>query len=233
MTTIPGRFLGGLSLVLGPLTIATAVALRSGYDFFFPSQLAEYAVHPRLVVISSSAFVVGTVLLWPGLLTLAQRIAPARPRLAWWGCVLAITGLFKRAFDAGADYLAYELVRVQGLAVATQAVADSYSGFNIMRTASPAIMAGWVVLAIGAWRSGVLGLAPAIALGAVAALPMGVLKGSHLGSQVAAAGLLIALVPLGVRVLRDGPWPGWRRVALGAAVTVVVGTAFVVLGTLG
>jgi len=171
--------------------------------------------------------------LWPGIVILVQLIGASRPRLAWWGGALAIFGLFGRAFDAGADYLAFELVRVQGLAVATQAVADSYSGYHIMRTASPAIMAGWIVLAIGAWRSKVLGLVPAIALGLMAAMPIGVLKGSHLGSQLAAAGLVIALVPLGVRTLREAGWPGWRRAAVGTLATVVIGAAFAVLGMLG
>jgi hypothetical protein len=49
-------------------------------------------------------------------------------------------------------------------------------------------------------------------------VPLGVLKGSSDPiSLTALLGLAVALVPLGVAVLRDGPAPRWRAVALAVA----------------
>ncbi|WKD37305.1 hypothetical protein KO717_17295 [Streptomyces xanthophaeus] len=69
-----------------------------------------------------------------------------------------------------------------------------------------------------------LGPVRALALAAAAALPLGVLKGTTPLSVVAAAGLCVALVPLGIAVLRDGG-PAPRRanvVRWAAAITVTV-----------
>ncbi|PZG19050.1 hypothetical protein C1J01_13400 [Nonomuraea aridisoli] len=61
-----------------------------------------------------------------------------------------------------------------------------------------------------------------VALASAAALPLGVLKGgSDPVSLAALAGLAVALVPLGVAVLRTGPAPRWWAVALTAALVPV------------
>lgn len=105
-----------------------------------------------------------------------------------WGGTLAMLGLFARTFHAGVDHLAFQLVHVQGLEVATQAVRDSYGANHIVKTLNPAIMLGWIVLAIGAYRAGTLGLVRSVALGLMACLMMGVLKGSSIVSVIAAGG---------------------------------------------
>lgn len=58
------------------------------------------------------------------------------------------------------------------------------------------ILAGWVVLALGAWRTRVLGPVRAVARGLTSALPLGALKGTTPAALVALAGLCAALVPL-------------------------------------
>ncbi|MFG1694465.1 hypothetical protein [Nonomuraea sp. NPDC049309] len=71
---------------------------------------------------------------------------------------------------------------------------------------------GWVVLAAGAYRSGVLGLGRSVALGLMSMLALGPLKGTQIPqSFIAVGGLCVAFVPLGVSLLRDGPRrPGAR-----------------------
>jgi hypothetical protein len=94
-------------------------------------------------------------------------------------------------------------------------VADSYPAFHLFRVISFAIIPGWILLAVGAYRSRTLGPLRSVALGLMAALMSGVLKGSTTVSVVATTGLCVALVPLGVKVLRgyaglagrDGPGP--------------------------
>jgi hypothetical protein len=229
----PGRWLGAVALVLGPLLTLAGVLLRAGHNFFFPDQLAAYANHPTSMFIAYSLFLAGNVTLWPAVAVLAQRIGVTKPILAVWGGALATFGLFARAFHAGVDHLAFQLVRVQDLPTATQAVADSYGAYHIMSALSVAIMAGWTVLAVGAWRARVLGLPRAVALAAMSALPLGVLKGTTPLSIVAVLGLAVALIPLGVQTLRHGPAPCTRTLLGWSSAVLAALAAMAILGTLG
>jgi hypothetical protein len=221
MTEFPGRWAEGVSLALAPVLMLMGVLLRLPYDGFFPSQLAAFAESPALMTASYSCFAAGSVLLWPGVLRLA-RFAP-------WGAAMVMLGLFARTFHAGISHLAFQLVSVEGLPAAQKAVAGSYGAFHIFASLSVALFFGWIVLAVGLWRAGTLSLVPAVALGLMSALPIGVLKGTGPMSIVATVGLCVALVPLGVKVLRDGPAPKWWAFPLALA----IGAGAVILGTLG
>ncbi|HEX6925544.1 MAG TPA: hypothetical protein VF167_08940 [Longimicrobiaceae bacterium] len=175
-------------MIVGPLLLLTGILLRLRFHFFFPQQLAAVQEHPTLMFASYSMFLAGIILLWPAVATLAWLIGRSRPGWAMWGGTLAMLGLFARTFHAGVDHLAFQLVHVQGLEVATQAVRDSYGANHIVKTLNPAIMLGWIVLAIGAYRAGTLGLVRSVALGLMACLMMGVLKGSSIVSVIAAGG---------------------------------------------
>ena len=229
----PGRPLGGASLILGPIALVTGALLRAGHDFFFPEQLRAYADHPALMTAAYSCVLAGYVLLWPAIIILAQRIGGSRPNLALWGGALAMFGLFARTFHAGVDHLAFQLVAARGAADATRSVADAYGAWHLMSVLSVAIMAGWVVLAVGAFRSGTFGPVRAIALACMALMPLGVLKGTTPLSIIAALGLAVALVPLGVKVLCEGPSPRPRRLIAWIAAMSVVVAGMVVVGTLG
>jgi hypothetical protein len=215
------------------MLMVAGVLTRAGHNFFFPDQLAAYAQHPAMMFAAYSLFLAGNIVLWPAVAVLAQRIATTRPVIAVLGGALATLGLFARTFHAGVDHLAFQLVRVQNLPTATQAVAKSYGAYHIVSALSVAIMAGWIVLALGAWRSRVLALPQAIALAATSALPLGVLKGTTALSIVATLGLAVALAPLGVRVLREGPAPRpWILFGWSAGVVAAI-AAMAILGTVG
>ncbi len=222
----PGPWVGGIAMILGPLLMSAGVLLRIRYHFFFPQQLQAYDAEPSLMVAAYSLFVAGNVLMWPAVVTLAQMIGATRPGWAVWGGSLVMFGLFTRTFHGGIDHLAFQLVDVQGLSAATKAVADSYGVWHVFRFPALTIVTGWVVLAIGAYRSRVLGPVRSLALGCMWILALGTLKGTEVPqSPVALAGLCVAFVPLGVRVLREGPRPT-RRIrwltALAVLLTVVV-----------
>jgi len=116
------------------------------------------------------------------------------------------------------------MVRVQSLELATKTVADSYGAFHIVSTLNPVIFFGWIMLAIGAYLSGTLGLFRSIALGLMSALMFGVLKGSSPVPVIAVSGLCVAFAPLGVKVLRNGPTPsyqiifGWSVLIIGLVI---------------
>ncbi|MVM34910.1 hypothetical protein GO755_33085 [Spirosoma sp. HMF4905] len=208
----PGRWVGGISMIIGPILILVGTLLRIQFDFFFPQQLKAFADHPTLLTTSYSLFLAGNILLWPAIVTLAKLIGHKKPGWALWGGTLVILGLFARTFHYGINHLAFQLVHVQNLQQATKAIADSYSAFHIVSTLSAAILFGWIILAIGAYLSGTLNLVRSIGLGLMSTLMLGVLKGSSLVSAIDTIGLCVALIPLGVKVLRDGPTPGKRTI---------------------
>lgn len=230
----PGRWVGGIAMIFGPLLLFIGVILRLPFPFFFPAQLAAFQEHPTLVFVAYNSFLAGNILLWPAIVTLAGSIGVRKPGWGVWGGSLVIFGLFARTFQAGVDHLAFQLVRVQNLELATRAVADSYGAFRpIDQTLNPAVFSGWIVLAIGAYLSGTVGLFCSIALGLMAALMIGVLKGSTLVSVVATAGLCVALVPLGFKILRAGPMPGSRAAVSWFLMIAAVGTVFFFLDQAG
>ncbi|GLX68930.1 hypothetical protein [Paenibacillus glycanilyticus] len=229
----PGRWIGGIALLLAPLLLLAGVLLRSPFHFFFPDQLRAYQEHPSLMFWSYSTFNAGILLLWPAVLTVVRMIHQTTPVLAKWAGYFVIFGLFARTFHAGVDHLAYQMVRIQGLDTATQTVADSYGAFHIFSILSLAILLGWIVLAIAAYRSKTLGLIRSIALALMSALPLGVLKGTTTFSIIAVAGLCIALMPLGIQVLRDGPNPPARNVLLSIVLGTVLIGVFYFIGQAG
>lgn len=127
--------------------------------------------------------------------------------------------------------MAFQLVNVQSLELATKAVSDSYHAFHIVRYFNGMMMLGWVLLAIGAYRSGIFGIIRSAALASMFFLPLGTLKGTRFESPFLILGLCIALVPLGIKVLRDGPPPS-RKAIIWTIVFMVVEIIFIVLSIL-
>ncbi len=229
----PGRWIGGVSMILAPILFLVGMLLRMQYNFFFPQQLEAFRDHPILIVTSYDFFLVGNILLWPAIITLARMIGKKRSQLALWGGVFVILGLFARTFQGGINHLAFQLVKFQGLDSATKTIADAYGAFNIIATLNGSIMFGWFILAVGSYLSGTLGLFRSIALGLMGALMSGVLKGTSLFSVVAAFGLCIALVPLSFKVLSDGPTPSFKDVVGWTLIVTAVGAILYFLGQAG
>jgi hypothetical protein len=234
-TRFPGRWVEGAGLVLGPVLLLSGLLLRMGFGDSFQDQLAAFDAQPGRMTVSYSLFAAGNVLMWPAVIALTRRIAVHQPRWALWGGALAILGLFARAFHAGVSHLGFRLVEMQGLDSATATVAGSYGAFHVFHYANVAILSGWIVLAVGAFRSGALGAegveraVRCVALGLMAALPLGVLKGTGPMSILATLGLCVALLPFGISVLREGPSPTSKEITLFLAL-VAMG---LFLGTVG
>lgn len=85
----------------------------------------------------------GCLFLWPGIITLVKFIGVKHPTLAIWGGMFTILGLIGRVFHGGIDHMAFQLVNVQSLELATKAVSDSYQAFHIVRYLNGWMMAGW------------------------------------------------------------------------------------------
>jgi hypothetical protein len=229
----PGRWIGGVSLILGPLLLLSGSLLRIQFHFFFPQQLQAFDEHPTLLFASYSLFLAGNLLLWPGILTLVQLIGKSQPTWAVWGGIMVILGLFARTFHAGIDHLAFQLVDILQVKPATNVIAETYGTFHIVSSLSAFIMLGWIVLAIGAYRSGTLNLLASIALSLMAALMLGVLKGSSIVSVIAISGLCLAFIPLGIRILFAPPRPGIYSVTKWALFVIALVILLFYFGQLG
>lgn len=229
----PGKYVGGISAIVSPIFLLTGVLLRLKFHYFFPQQLVGFQDSPRLMVTSYNFFLIGNIFLWPAIITLAREIGKKKPLLALWGGSFVIFGLFARTFHGGVDHLAFQLVSIQGLDSATKFISDSYGAFNLIATLNGAILAGWIILALGAYLSGTLGVLQSVALSLMSGLMLGVLKGSSWMSVVAITGLGVALVPLGVRILKTGPGPTAKNVIIWSTVTIVVVAILYFLGLQG
>jgi len=229
----PGRWLGAASLILAPPLFLTGILLRVQFHFFFPQQLVAFQEHPRLMTAAYSCFLAGNILLWPAVLTLGNVIGRRKPAWAIWGTASVMFGLFARTFHAGADFLAFQVARINGAESAARTISESYGAFHVVSALNATILFGWILLGIGAYLSKTLGPVRSIALSLMSALMMGVLKGTSITSVIAASGLCIALVPLGFTLLRTPTPPSVRNILLGTAAGILLVAALFFFGRLG
>jgi hypothetical protein len=228
--TFPGPWMGGASLIAGPLLLLAGTLLRLDIPFFFTHQLSAYQQEPTHLRWAYALFLTGLIALWPGISTVAARIGVTHPAWALWGGGLVITGLFARVFHYGAGTFAFSMVDSAGLDAATHAVAAYYAYPEwVVASLTASVMLGWIVLAAGCFLSGTLRPPAAVALALMSGLMIGVLKGSTWASAAEVAGLAIALVPLGVKLLREAGRPALRT----ALLLPLFAAASVVLGRLG
>nr|SBO91598.1 hypothetical protein BN4615_P1112 [Nonomuraea gerenzanensis] len=217
-----------------PILLLTGILIRIRFHFFYPDQIAAYDRHPTLITTAYACFAFGVVLLWPAVMALAQRIAATQPLWAMWGGCMVMFGLFARTFQFGTDHLAFHLTDSLGADTMVGAIGDYYQSWrdtpwHPFKTLSGPAFLGWVVLAVASYRSGALGLGRSIALGLMSMLALGTLKGTQVPqSIIAAVGLCLALVPLGIEMLRNGPRPTTRALCWVAVcvASLVLGAAF-------
>ncbi|WP_216657724.1 hypothetical protein [Sphingobacterium shayense] len=229
----PGRWISGISMLIAPLLLLLSEILRIEFEFFYPEQLQAFIDHPTRLTASYSLFLAGNILLWPAIVALSNLIGKSQPAWALWGGTFVMLGLFARTFHYGINHLAFQLTKVQNVASATKAVGDSYGAFHIVSTLSAAIMFGWIILAIGAYRSRTLNLVGSIALGLMSILMLGVLKGATFTSIIATSGLCIAFLPLGNKMMRSDSLPTIKTTIQWLFIIVIVIAAMYMFGQAG
>lgn len=230
----PGPWLAAASMVLGPLAILAGVLVRTGVDFFFPDQLAAFADDPTRMRVAYGLFLAGNIALFPGVIHLAQQIGRQRPLLALWGGTLVILGLFARTFHYGANQALFVAVDAYGVEQAVRLVGEVYSTREwVVASLNGAILSGWVVLAVGAFLAKVMHPVRCLGLLAMAALMIGILKGTDVVSIIAVSGLALAFVPQGVITLRTARRPERRSVIISLSVLAVVVPLLIIVGQLG
>ncbi|TWP46498.1 hypothetical protein FKR81_35640 [Lentzea tibetensis] len=218
------RVIGG-ALVVGPLVWLAGLVVRhlgvetagfspeqraaySQQPFAAPEQLAAYAHNPGLVTAGYALFAAGVVLMFPAVVAFARMVAVRSPWLAGLGGTAFVAGLFARWYFSGVDLTAFRLVDTLGLSRATDIVMGnyvelSYGLWRVPVSASAGSIVGGVLLAIGAYRAGVLGLVRCALLVSYAWVFMGVLKESDLLTVLhGGVAACLVFVPIGVSMLR-------------------------------
>ncbi|MFI6296244.1 hypothetical protein ACIBEJ_31940 [Nonomuraea sp. NPDC050790] len=214
-----------MALILGPVVwfvgfllryLATETALTPAQqawaeqqDFAGPGQLIAYHADPGLVTAAYAVFALGAVLMFPACITLGQLIGT---RLAYWGAMLIVVGLFARLYFTGADQTAFQLTETLGVGGATQAVMAeyvdiSYGPWRVPVWCSVGQYAGTMLLVVAAWRTGLFGTARAVIVLLPGLTWMGVLKAATIPDLVTTALLAAVLLPLGLITLRHQPPP--------------------------
>jgi hypothetical protein len=204
----PGRRLTGISMIAAPALLVAGAALLIGiYGKNGGEQLQAISDNTARAHAAVNLAIAGTVLAAFALAGLAAVVARHRPRAGHVGGALAIIGLFGPAFFLGVNYLNIQLADIADRAGAVTALDDAESTLNIVNICGPALLIGLLVLAAGAAKSGVLPRSASIALGLSALAPLGLLSGVIVISIVAWLALAVALMPLGLRTLREGSPP--------------------------
>jgi hypothetical protein len=220
---LPGRVIGGVALIVGPVLWLTALVLRwaglrttplsseqrawlGEQPFAAPGQLMAYAHDPVLVIAGYATFAAACFALIFAIISFARVVTERSYLLGQIGAVAVVASLVARLYFSGIDMTAFRLVDVMGLAAATRFVMDSYVELSyglayVPVTAAFGALVGGVLLAAGALRAGVFGVVRSVLLLMWAWTFGGVLKESDLGAIVGGIGLCLVLVPIGVSLL--------------------------------
>jgi len=201
----PGRTLAGIAMVAAPpLAFIGSTLGISSYDERGARFVQGMVAHPVLFDLGAQFALSGVIVLMVAVIGLAQLVAPARPRLGRTGALLSLIGLcgpvsFESTYWAASHLTDTEAHRgAAALMIDTSQIIPS----TVMNVSGPALVVGFVLLAVAAAKAGVLGRTRAIALGATCLIPVGFISG-YLAISAAVFVLTgVALVPLGVRLLR-------------------------------
>jgi hypothetical protein len=201
--SFPGDRLAGICMVAAPLLLTTAAALFIGIsEGGARQQLAGFETNNTRALAAVNIAVAGVILTAFAVAGVAALVTRQRPGLGHAGGALTIVGLFGPAFFLGIDYVGIHLARLTDRNGAVAVFEKAAATPNVVNVAGPALVVGFVLLAAGTAKTGVLPLARSWALGATALAPIGLISGFVVITVVAWLALAVALVPLGVRLLQ-------------------------------
>lgn len=208
VSAFPGRLVTGVSMIVGPVcaVIATALAMDiySADGTTFIREIADNFVRFQIAL---NFQLVSFVLLIFAVAGLAQTIVPVSPRLGKTAGVMTMAGMMGPIFFEGIYWGGSHLTSAATQPAAAQLYDASQLPSIIMNYSGPAMVAGYILLAIAAARSGVLSRPFAIILGITCIFPAGFISGYMVIASVAFVACAVALVPLGLRVLRTPSAP--------------------------
>lgn len=211
------RMLAAFGLVAGPLLWLASSAVSPAWSDDGGEFLAEVAASPTRHLLSGAFFLVGSIVILPGLIGAAHLLRGRRVTAGQVGAYLIAIG----ALVAGGFSLvlsAVEVAMVDAAANRAEMIALSDRGeesavalAGFLGTFLVGIVGGFVLLAIGLWtRRAVPVWSPLLLLAAIPALFF--LGESAAGSAVGMAIVVAALAPVAWRIatLADEQWERWQ-----------------------
>lgn len=198
----PGPTAAALAFVLAPLLLIAGSALMMPFEQGSDeARQAALAAEPLRAEAAQNLYTAGMMLAGLAAIAFARLVAPASPAYAAWGGGLALAGSYLSAFWSGVMTFEVALAGLADRATAAS-VMEAAQPPLVMMLALPGLALGWPVLAAGARKAGVLSTPAALALALWVATPALVLSGTALLLPLPFVGMAVALVPLGLRLLR-------------------------------
>lgn len=209
----PGPRVAGVALIIAPLLMVVAAFFLMEFEGGTPEELmTRRAEQPLRSELGANVIILGWATMTIALFALARLVAARKPTLATVGALLAFAGICVSLVFSGIASIEHGLSLMDDRAVALQAN-EVVMPPLVLVFMLPGVILGWPILAIGAWRAGVLGPARAVALAGTAGLPIGPILGFAAALPVVFLLNAIALVPLGIDILRA---PSEERTAASA-----------------
>lgn len=211
----PGAAVTGACLVAAPLlAVIASVTGIPWYAAKGTAFLQGMADHRALAATGFNLVLAAMMLLIIAVVGLAQMVSTEQPHWGRCGGLVTVIGLCGPLFFNGVYFAGYQLAGTTGQGAGANALDQAQMIPRVvMNVSGPALVIGFVVLAVGAAKAGVLSRPAAVALGLTLFIPAGFISGYLVITGVAFAFTSAALVPLGIRVLREHvrePRPGSR-----------------------
>ena len=185
-------FLAKVGLVMGPLVVLAARFVLVPYWDEADVYIREVADDPGRSDLGASLVVVGAMLLVSSVLVLARLVAVDHPRLAVTGAILGVIGCVGMACISMAVLVASQMVRLgdTGASIALwDRVWNSDKLWPIMTVHLGAL--GFIVLAVGLFRAGVVPRAASVLVGLGGAMTMTTAAGPIRPLLIAAAAIAL------------------------------------------
>lgn len=211
------RLVAGFCLIAAPIVLLVGALLHPQGEQASAAHLAVVATNPDRYYWAHAILLAGLALFLPVVLALMHLLKEREPKLGHLGGGLAMIGLFAATAVVAVDGIAVSQMgqpeaNVEEMAALLDRIKESPGLRVIAIVAGVSLLLGMLLLALGLWRTGVVQpwMASGVAGGAIAFL-VGVATDNRVVFALAFALYLIALGPLGWRLLResDDAWsPG-------------------------
>ena len=211
------RMLAAIGLVVGPLLWIASTAVSPAWADDGAGYLADVASSPDRHLLSGALFLIGSIVILPGLIGTARLLRARRVTLGQIGAYLVAVGALAAggfAFVLGAIEIAMvddaanraEMVALSDRAEESTAAIVGFVGFFFV-----GLVGGTVLLAIGLWTRRAVPVWSSLLLVAGIVLLFAVGNGP-LGSAAGMAVLLAGFAPVARRIatLTDEEWERWE-----------------------
>ncbi|MDN5794752.1 MAG: hypothetical protein L0H79_03250 [Intrasporangium sp.] len=196
----PGaRITGVCAVVAPPLAVAASALGIASYHAAGQDFVAGMVAHPTTFGLAIQVSLASLILLLIAVAGVAGAVAAIRPGLGRTAGLLTVIGLCGPISFQSIYWAASQLTDTGAHRAAAAVLIDESQVIprTVMNVSGPALVVGFVLLAVATARSGLLSPGRAVLLGMAALMPFGFISGHLLISVIAFAGLAAALVPLG------------------------------------